>query len=56
LRASFTRWFQFKEDDLTDYEEDYLRYREELVSSLFNNIATVKSFNHSLLQMLAELL
>lgn len=39
-RLAYPAWFTF-ESDLSDFEEDYVKYREEFVTSIFTNIASV---------------
>ena len=39
-RLAYPTWFSF-EQELSDFEEDYLKYREEFVTTIFTNIASV---------------
>ena len=41
---------------MSDYEEDFMKYREELAVNIFANIASIKQFNQVVLQMIVELL
>jgi hypothetical protein len=56
LRLQYPVWYQFKEEDKSDFEEDYYRYREEMVTNLFTNIASIGPFKEVLFKALAELL
>ncbi len=39
-RLAYPQWFTF-EQELSDFEEDYIKYREEFVTTIFTNIASV---------------
>lgn len=54
-RLTYPRWFRF-ETPLNDYEEEFVKYREELVVNIFGNMATINAYVPTLLQALAELL
>ena len=45
-----------EKDDMSDYEEDYLKYRDELVTNIFSNLAFLKTFIQTLLKGLDHLL
>lgn len=56
-RLAYPVWLKFKNtDDLSEEEEDYLKYREELVTNIFSNIANIPLFKNTVLQMLSEAL
>lgn len=55
-RLTYPRWFKFKKDDMSDYEEDYLKYRDELVTNIFSNLAFLKTFIQTLLKGLDHML
>jgi hypothetical protein len=54
-RLAYPAWFTF-EAELSDYEEDYIKYREEFVTTIFTNIASVPLFKETLFKVLADLL
>lgn len=54
-RLAYPTWFTF-ESELSDFEEDYIKYREEFVTTIFTNIAMVPQFKDTLFKLLAELL
>ena len=54
-RLTYPQWFTFKVD-LSDYEEEFVKYRDELVINIFGNMALIKAYVPTLLQALAELL
>ena len=54
-RLAYPAWFTFG-TELSDYEEDYIKYREEFVTTIFTNIASVPLFKETLFKVLADLL
>jgi hypothetical protein len=49
-RMAYPMWFKFKNtEDLSEEEEDYLRYREEMAPNIFSNIAMIPLFKDTIL-------
>lgn len=55
-RCAYPSWYKFNIDDQSDNEEDWAKYRDELVTNVFGNIALLKPYRETLLKVLAELL
>ena len=53
-RLCYPKWYKFNSDTPTEYEDDFLKYREELVVSIFTNLANINSFKTNCLKMLGE--
>jgi hypothetical protein len=50
-RMCFPKWFKFRNnvEDNTEIEEDYIKYREELATNIFANLASIPLFKETLL-------
>lgn len=52
-RIKYPNWCTFQENNLlSEHEEDYIAYREELVT-LFTSLAMIKGFHETLIAALA---
>jgi hypothetical protein len=53
-RICYPKWFKFRNDpeDQNEFEEDFLRYREELAINIFANLASIPLFKETILKLL----
>lgn len=56
-RITYPSWFKHcPKDDMTEQQEEWIAYREELGVNIFSNICHISQFSQTLLQALAQLL
>jgi len=53
-RICFPKWFKFRgnPEENTEYEDDFLKYREELAINIFSNLASIPLFKETILKLL----
>ena len=57
-RICFPKWFKFRGnlEDNTEYEDDFLKYREELAINIFSNLASIPLFKDTIIKLLGQAL
>jgi hypothetical protein len=57
-RICYPKWFKFRNDisENTEFEEDYLKYREELVINIFANLLDIPKFKDIPIKLLGQAL
>jgi len=53
-RISYPKWFKFRNnaDENTEYEEDFIKYREELGMGIITNLMAIPLFKETTLKLI----
>ena len=57
-RICYPKWFKFRnnQEDNNEFEDDYIKYREELAMNIFANLAAIPLFKETILNLLGSAL